>query len=263
MSLTLSEGLREARNLPPFNGSSDYALTNYIRDVNTILSLVAEEIKPTIKSVLANRLQGRALKSIETLLNPTWEQILIKLTEEFGVKESFFKLRTDAMNVSAANHDELVGKLTHALNLMNTKYNLNPENCNMFTPGVNEKIIFDIYLDLLPLNIKTLLIQNNITTISKACTYYMENNLTKDIYLRGKKGFNSRNKNWNKNQTRDNHGRQNFDNRTQNNLPANGFNQNNNGYNQNGNGQYQEPMDIENVNVRENFHMPPQDPNYQ
>lgn len=139
MSLTLSEELREARNLPAFNGSSDYALTNYIRDVNTILSLVAEDIKPTIKAVLANRLQGQALKCIETLVNPTWQQILTKLTEEFGVKESFFKLRTDAMNVSAVNHDELVQKLIYTLNLMNTKYNLSPQNSSMFTPDVNEK----------------------------------------------------------------------------------------------------------------------------
>lgn len=128
---------------------------------------------------------------------------------------------------------------------------------------MKNKFLTYIYLDLLPLNIKTLIIQNNIKTISKACTYYMENNLTKDIYLRGKKGFNSRNKNWNRNQKKGSYGRQNFDNRIHNNSPANGFNQNNNGFNQNGNCQYPEPMDVGNMNAGEHFHTPPRVPNYQ
>ncbi|KAI8116176.1 hypothetical protein CVS40_11709 [Lucilia cuprina] len=111
MSLTLIEGLREARSLPPFSGSTEYALTSYLRDVNTVLSLVGEEHKATIRSVLANRLQGKALKAIETLVVPTWEQIIAKLREEFGVRESFLGLRNQAMNVAALSVEELHHKL--------------------------------------------------------------------------------------------------------------------------------------------------------
>ena len=128
MSLTLMKGLRKARSLPPFSVTTEYALTSYLCDV---LSLVGEQHKATIRSVLANRLQGKALKSIETLVDPTWDQ-----------------------------------------------------NNAIFSININQSSIFEIYLSSLSLNIKTLLIQNNITTISGAQTCFIENNLIKDVYLR-------------------------------------------------------------------------------
>ncbi|KAI8116232.1 hypothetical protein FF38_09677 [Lucilia cuprina] len=166
MSLTLIDGLREARSLLPFSGSTEYALTSYLCDVNTVLSLVGKEHNATIRSVLVNRLQGKALKAIDTLVVPTWEQIIAKLREEFGVKESFLGLRNQAMNVVTLSVEELHHKLSEILNLMNTKYSLNPENNAMFSPDINQTLIFEIYLNSLSLNIKTLLIQNNIATIS-------------------------------------------------------------------------------------------------
>ncbi|XP_075150717.1 uncharacterized protein LOC142224818 [Haematobia irritans] len=39
MALTLAEGLREARNIPAFNGESGYHISNFLRDINLILSL--------------------------------------------------------------------------------------------------------------------------------------------------------------------------------------------------------------------------------
>ncbi|KNC24800.1 hypothetical protein FF38_00993 [Lucilia cuprina] len=214
MSLTLIEGLREARSLPPFSGSTEYALTSYLRDVNTVLSLVGEEHKATIRSVLANRLQGKALKAIETLVVPTWEQIIAKLREEFGVRESFLGLRNQAMNVVALIVEELHHKLSEILNLMNTKYSLNPENNAMFSPDINQTLIFEIYLNSLSLNIKTLLIQNNIATISGAQSYLIENNLMKDVYLR-KNSYtnNSREKNFDKGRKTGNYRQNNDDNR--------------------------------------------------
>lgn len=187
MSLSLAEGLREARSIPTFSGTSDYALTSYLRDVSSVLSLVSDADKPTVRVVLANRLQGKALRAVETLVTPSWDQILAKLKEEFGVRESFLNLRNQAMDVVALSIEELHHKLNEILSLMNTKYYLNQEVDTTFNPSTNEKLIFEIYLNLLPLNIKTLLIQNEITTISKAYSYYIENNLIKDIYLKNRK----------------------------------------------------------------------------
>lgn len=271
MSLTLAEGLREARSLPPFSGSSEYALTSYLRDINTVLSLVAEENKPIIRSILANRLQGKALKAIETLVEPTWEQIVAKLREEFGVKESFLGLRNQAMNVVALNVEELHYKLDEILNLMNTKFSLNPENNSMFSPDMNQRLIFEIYINSLPLNIKTLLMQSNITTISGAKTYFIENNLMKDIYLR-------------KNKKSQNY-KQKYGNSSNKPGPQHLDKSNGNGYDRKTSGQYRyvaneqrgsfqnrtgqyrndrpEPMEVENINMSGNFHAPPPDPNYQ
>lgn len=64
---------------------------------------------------------------------------------------------------------------------MNTKYALEPDV--LYTPENNEKLIFDIYVNYLPISIKTLLIQNNIRSISLSYTFCLENNLLKDIPL--------------------------------------------------------------------------------
>ena len=90
MALTLTESLCKARNLPAFNGTGNYTLSNYLRDVTTILGLTPVEHQDTIRSVLCNRLQGKALRAVETLTDSTWEAILQKLKEEFGVKRIFF-----------------------------------------------------------------------------------------------------------------------------------------------------------------------------
>lgn len=279
MALTLIEGLREARSLPSFGGSSDYALTSYLRDVNTVLSLVSEGDKTVIKSVLANRLQGKALRAVETLMNPTWEQIIAKLREEFGVKESFLGLRNQAMNVVAIGIEELHHKLGEILNLMNTKYSLNPEGNALFSPDMNERLIFDIYINLLSLNIKTLLMQNNIATISGARSYFMENNLMRDVYLRKSSCPNSSrgrdNKNYyDRNQKKVNYGYQNLNGEPRYSNPGNLVRPGNNDRDRRGSGQcgqggsdqnrdYPVPMEIGNVNMNENFHVPPPDPDYQ
>lgn len=261
MALSLSEGLKEARNIPIFNGTNEYQISNFLRDVNIVLSLVQAEHKALITSILANRLQGKALQAVETLRDPSWEQIIDKLKQEFGVKASFFRLRNDALNVSAENIDDLHTKLLDILNKLNRKYNLNPEN-ELFNPVENEKNIFCIYLNSLPLYIKSLLIQNNISSINKAIDYYLENDLLNDIYLKGKKKtglkkFKPKNKGG--------YG-QNNDSSNSGGLygPQAG---NSYGYN-NGNGfehnaQNYEPMEIGNADVNENFHTPPQNPTYQ
>lgn len=48
--------------------------------------------------------------------------------EEFGVKESFLGLRNQSMKVVPLNVEKLHSKLDEILNLMNSKYSLNPEN---------------------------------------------------------------------------------------------------------------------------------------
>lgn len=262
MALSLSEGLKEARNIPTFNGTNEYQLTNYLRDVNIIISLMNEEHKPIITSILVNRLQGKALQAVETLLQPTWEQILDKLREEFGVKESFYKLRTDALNVSANNIDELHNKLLEILNKMNKKYSLNPDN-NMFSPTENEKNIFGIYLNSLPLYIKSLLIQNNIGSINKAIAYYLENDLLSDIYIKGKQKSGSKKF---KNQKKDGQNNNNSNNGNSYKPHTGNVYGHNSG---NGFGRYEhndqnhEPMELGNVTANENFHTQPQNPTYQ
>ena len=56
MALILADSLCEARNLPAFNGTGDYRLSNYLRDVTTVLGLTPAEHKNTIRSELSNRL---------------------------------------------------------------------------------------------------------------------------------------------------------------------------------------------------------------
>ncbi|KAI8122889.1 hypothetical protein CVS40_6349 [Lucilia cuprina] len=142
------------------------------------------------------------------------------------------------MNVVALSVEELHHKLSEILNLMNTKYSLNPENNAMFSPDINQTLIFEIYLNSLSLNIKTLLIQNNIATISGAQSYLIENNLMKDVYLR-KNSYtnNSREKNFDKGRKTGNYG-QNFNNRSYKPNPQNMTQPSGNNYDKRGSGQY-------------------------
>lgn len=78
-------------------------------------------------------------------MNPTWDQVIAILREEFGVKDSFLNLKNQAMNVVASSVQELHHKLSDILNLMNTKYSLNPENNASFFPDIEKKIFFYIY----------------------------------------------------------------------------------------------------------------------
>lgn len=140
MALTLAECLREARSIPVFNGENEYSLNNFLRDIRTVLSLTPGEYAETIQCVLANRLQGKALRAVESLVNPSWDQTLQRLREEFGIKLSYLHLRNEAMNVGAANIQELHTKLRNILQLMNSKYYLEGAEEVLYTPINNEKL---------------------------------------------------------------------------------------------------------------------------
>ncbi|XP_036342681.1 uncharacterized protein LOC118751963 [Rhagoletis pomonella] len=146
MALTLAEALREARSIPFFDGQSEYTITHYLRDVTTILSLTNVQEQQIISKVLCNKLKGRALHVIQQLNEPSFDDILTKLKEEFGVKSTFLSLRNDAMNVRALNIEDLHNKLGTVLQNMNTKYILEGANDPLYTPLNNSKLIFDVYL---------------------------------------------------------------------------------------------------------------------
>ena len=278
MALTLAESLCEARNLPAFNGTYDYTLSNYLRDVTTVLGLTSAEHKNTIRSVLSNRLQGKALLAVETLMDPTWEAIIQKLKEEFGVKRGFFNLRSDALNVDARNI-ELNYKLSNILCLMNTKYILEPNI--LYTPDNNEKLIFDIYINYLPISIKTLLIQNNIRSIGNAYSFFLENNLLKDIKLNNiRNSFQTQDNivksdNLNNRQYVNSNGnfrgnfkyQNRFDNSNHFGNTHNGggprFNLGQNQGSLNRNFNNQEPMEVEALDATGNFHFRPRNYHYQ
>lgn len=184
MALTLCECLREARRIPNFNGEDNYTLQNYLRDVSTILSLSPEDHQATVKIILANKLQGKALRAVDCLTDPTWDNIIQKLRREFGVNKTYFHLREEALNIRVSNIEELHNKLETILNTMNTKYSLELIKDENYKPINNSQIIFGIYTNFIPTYIRALLLQNNIDSISAAYNYYVENNLIKDIILK-------------------------------------------------------------------------------
>lgn len=121
MPLSLTDALREASSLPAFTGNDQYGIENFLRDIRTILEITPAEHHPTIKVILANKVQGKALDTINSLQETSWDNILNKLREEFGVKQTFFNLRKQAMDVSAFNLEELHYKLIKILGIMNKK----------------------------------------------------------------------------------------------------------------------------------------------
>lgn len=86
MALSLAEALREGRSIPYFYGQSEYTTTHFLREASTTLSLVSEEGKRTISKVLCNKSKGRAMHVTQQLNDPTFDDILHILKEEFGVK---------------------------------------------------------------------------------------------------------------------------------------------------------------------------------
>lgn len=247
MSLPLAECLREARSIPCFNGTDDYTLLSYLRDVNLILALTSEDERPIIERVLSNKLRGKALRLIELLPNATFGQMLEKLKEELGVPNTFMNLRIEAMKVKANNKEQLYNKLSSILNKMYCKYFIEGEHEVLYTPINNEKLIFDIYCNFLPCYIKVLLIQNDIQTIEKAKKFYIANNLVNDFEIvtgpNCENGYNNGQRknfgNFNNNNQYDNrnanNGNKNFNNKGKN---SGHYNSNNNYKNQNNNNRF-------------------------
>lgn len=90
LSLTMNDVLKDAQRIHEFRGDDSYALTSFLREVETLFALV--QANPDVKEyiyqrVILNKLQGVALHVIRTLgLNPNWEETKEALIDNFGVK---------------------------------------------------------------------------------------------------------------------------------------------------------------------------------
>jgi len=96
LQLSQSDVIKDAQTINVFREDSSYALSSFIREVDTVLLLAADQPKLQLYihlRVIINKIQGPALHILRTLgANLSWNVIKKALIKSFGVKESYDEL---------------------------------------------------------------------------------------------------------------------------------------------------------------------------
>lgn len=169
----MNDVLKDAQRISVFRGDESYALSSFLREVDTLFLLV--DSQPDAKAyiyqrIILNKLQGDALHVVRTLgQNPTWEKTKEALVNNFGIKESYHQLYQKAFS---ANNDNGINiyynKLLSILCKINEKYENDSEKPLEFSPAYAEKIILKTFLNNIDINLASVIINRNISNLRDA-----------------------------------------------------------------------------------------------
>ncbi|XP_055374910.1 uncharacterized protein MAL13P1.304-like [Condylostylus longicornis] len=231
-TLTVSDLLRDATRIHEFRGGDDYALSSFLREVDTILPLFNSN--PDLKQyvfqrTIINKIPEPDLEVIRTLgPDATWDNMKEILVNNFGVKETYHQLYQEALSIkvqSVSSVSEVFNKLKVILGKLNEKYEFDVNKPKEFSPKTNESSLREAY-----------------------------NTLTSSNLIRER---NSNNNYGNRNRYlgHSNNSGQTIFNRSNNNNHANNYNNNNNSsnnsgrtrFNNNYRANHQEPMEVDHI----------------
>lgn len=171
-SLSMNEVLKDAQRINEFRGDDTFALTSFLREVETIFDLVetVPDAKAYIfKRVILNKVQGEALHVLRTLgLNPTWEELKATLISNFGVKETYHQLYQEAFAQKNNGIVSYFKSLSNILCKINEKYEYDTEKPLEFSPAYAEKIILKTFINNIDVNLASVIINRNITKLRDA-----------------------------------------------------------------------------------------------
>lgn len=76
LTLSMNEILKDAQRIHEFRGDNSFALTSFLREVETVLALVQNDEGASgyiYNRIILNKIQGEALHVLRTLgPNPSW-----------------------------------------------------------------------------------------------------------------------------------------------------------------------------------------------
>lgn len=172
LSLSMNDILKDAQRIHEYRGDETYALTSFLREVDTIFSLIqhnAEAKEYIYQRVVLNKIQGEALHVLRTLgPNPSWDETKEALISNFGIHESYHQLYQhafEAKNVCIINYYK---QLREILCKLNEKYEYDKEKPVEFSPLYVEKIILKTFLNNIDLNLASVVINRNIDKLRDA-----------------------------------------------------------------------------------------------
>lgn len=227
MAFTLStnEVLKDAQRIHEFRGDKTFALTSFLREVDTIFLLV--QSNPNAKEyiyqrIILNKLQGEALDVVRTLgINPKWEDTKEALIANFGVKETYHQLYQEAFSARNYCIVSYFKYLREILCKLNEKYEYDNEKPVEFSPANAEKIILKTFLNNIDVNLASVVINRNITKLRDAYNLLEREGLIRNETLKSKSNVNQNRTPFNNNRAKD------FS------KNSNGNNNSNNRFNQN------------------------------
>lgn len=170
--LSANDIFQDAQRIREFTGDGSYALTSFIREVDTILPVLDEQ--PEVKQylfqrIIVNKIQGSALDAIRTLgPNITWDNIKTELINNFGVKESYHQLYHKALSARNYNVSEYYEILINILSKLNEKFAYDQAKPSEFSPLNNEVIILRTFLDNLDPSLTSVIISREIKNLREA-----------------------------------------------------------------------------------------------
>lgn len=179
--LSVNDVLKDAQRISEFRGDNSYALSSFLREVDTVLSLIesnAEASNYIFNRIILNKLQGEALHVIRSLgPNPIWNETKKALIQNFGVRESFHQLFQEAFG---AKNNGIVSYYTHLLSILckiNEKYEYDSEKPIEFSPEHAEKIILRTFINNIDVNLASVVINRNISKLRDAYNLLEEQGL--------------------------------------------------------------------------------------
>lgn len=170
--LSTNDVLKDAQRIHEFRGDDAYALSSFLREVETVFTLV--QSNPDVKEyiyqrVVLNKLQGEALHILRTLgLNPTWEEVKEALISNFGVRESYHQLFQDAFAARNSNIVNYYNFLRDILCKINEKFEYDKEKPAEFNNVNSEKIILKTFINNIDVNLASVIINRNIVKLREA-----------------------------------------------------------------------------------------------
>lgn len=170
--LSMNDILKDAQRIHEYRGDDSYALTSFLREVESVFALVDsnDDVKKYIyQRVILNKLQGEALHVMRTLgPNPTWGDVKEALICNFGVKESYHQLYQEAFEARNFNIENYYNKLVSILCKINEKYEYDNNKPVEFSPEHAEKIILKTFINNIDVNLASVVINRNINKIRDA-----------------------------------------------------------------------------------------------
>lgn len=170
--ISVNDVLKDAQRINVFRGDNTFALTSFLREVDTILGLVQNDAgarEYIYKRVVLNKLQGEALHVLRSLgPNPVWSETKKALIQNFGVKESYHQLYQEAFGAKNHGISNYYSLLLSILCKINEKYEYDPDKPSEFSPENSEKIILRTFLNNIDVNLASVVINRNVSKLRDA-----------------------------------------------------------------------------------------------
>lgn len=172
LTLSMNEILKDAQRIHEFRGDNSFALTSFLREVETVLALVQNDEGASgyiYNRIILNKIQGEALHVLRTLgPNPSWWETKEALINNFGIKESYHQLYQEAFGAKNHSISKYYSHLLSILCKINEKYEFDSERPIEFSPLNAEKIILRTFVNNVDVNLASVIINRNITKLRDA-----------------------------------------------------------------------------------------------